>query len=82
MKGSANIFTYKMSSKLIEVLKRPVVGLYGWVHPKMPEDLSFSKRGEVWFYSTAHERESCFRLTDSEHNALFTAFPSLNDLIG
>jgi hypothetical protein len=44
---------------------RATEGLYSWMYPEMPEDLSFFSKGKCWMKSIAHEK-SCWIYTTND----------------
>lgn len=55
---TAYVYHYHTSPKAGEIIKEVSNSLYGWVHPDLPEDLSFYKSGKPWLINTAHEKQS------------------------
>ena len=52
----ARVCTYRLNARTIEIIKR-APGLYFWKYPEVPEDIAFyTKGGEVWLGSVAHEK--------------------------
>jgi hypothetical protein len=47
------------------------------VQPKLPEDISFWRKGSFWFFSTTHEHYAGFELPEPELKELRTRFPAL-----
>jgi hypothetical protein len=57
-KGLGVVRKYRITPASIKVLAE-APGLYSWMHPKRPEDLSFYlPDNNIWLWSTAHEDES------------------------
>ena len=44
--------------------------LSDWIWPKLPEDPTFLWHGEPWFYSTTHEKQGRFQITDDTEHLL------------
>jgi len=56
LSGTAEVCTYKLTQETVQIIKR-AKRLYQWEAPGLPEDIAFyTKDGEVWFGSVAHER--------------------------
>ncbi|MBZ9626413.1 stage III sporulation protein AH [Clostridium sp. FP2] len=52
------IYYYNTDNKAREIIKTVTSSLHSWVHPDLPEDLSFIKNGKPWLINTSHEFES------------------------
>ncbi len=63
---TAVVHYYTLNNESKEILKKHAEGLYSWVQPDLPEDLSFLKQdGTSWLINTAHES---FSHVDSNNN--------------
>lgn len=61
---TAAVYYYLLNDESKEILQKHAAGLYSWVQPDLPEDLSFIKsNGKAWLSNTAHERV-CYIETD------------------
>lgn len=58
-----------MNKKAREILKSVTNSLHSWVHPDLPEDLSFIKDVKPWLINTSHEFESRI-ITDTNNSNL------------
>jgi hypothetical protein len=79
---TAEIFKYAATSEALILLRDSVEGLWDWIEPNCPEDLSFLRAndGSPWFASIAHEREAFFKLSQVEKSAVESIFGS-NSLV-
>ncbi|MBU3144945.1 hypothetical protein [Clostridium sp. CF012] len=50
----------------MEIIKKVSNSLHDWVHPDLPEDLSFIKHNKDWLTNTSHEQESYILTDDKE----------------
>jgi hypothetical protein len=55
---TAYVYHYNTSPKAGEIIKEVSNSLYAWIHPDLPEDLSFYKNGKPWLVNTAHDKQS------------------------
>lgn len=79
---SAYVYKFKIETHFIEIIKRYSNGLYDWISPDLPEDLSFLRfDGNPWLINTVHEGDSYLNLTDEEYSKLLEMFPSLRSLL-
>jgi hypothetical protein len=71
MKENGRVLTYKYDEEVYEILLNLPVGLYDWIAPDAPEDLSLIRHtGIPYFVSITHERDSYFDLTQDEYMEL------------
>ena len=59
----ATVYYYNTDEHAMETIKKVSNSLQDWVHPDLPEDLSFIKHNKNWLTNTSHEHES-YILTD------------------
>ena len=51
------VYLYECNNHTGKIIRNKVTGLYDWLLPELPEDLSFiDENDEVWFTSISHER--------------------------
>ena len=75
---TAEILSYRNSEAARGALIELANGLYDWVHPDLPEDLSFLRPdGSAWLTTIAHERDSFLSLDASEFATLVQRAPGL-----
>lgn len=55
---------YRLSEE-VKAYIRSAEGLLSWMYPDRPEDISFFKTGECWFFTTTHEK--FFDVVDNEN---------------
>ena len=60
------VYYYNTDDHAKEVLKEVSNSLHDWIHPKLPEDLSFIKNSKPWLINTSHEKESYILTNDEE----------------
>ena len=73
---TAEILSYRNSEAVRRALIELANGLYDWVHPDLPEDLSFLRPdGSAWLTTIAHERDSYLSLEASEYAKLVERVP-------
>ncbi len=64
---TASVYRYAVHPTLIRLLEQAVTGLYDWIQPDRPEDLSFCRPdGKPFLASIAHERDGYLDLTSEE----------------
>lgn len=77
-RGLATLRRYRCDRSARDVLVEAVVGLYGWVQSRRPEDLAFyDANGRCWFESTTHESEAFIHDDLVDVAALKRAAPQL-----
>ena len=80
--GKAMVIWYKLVPESRAVLVEVTDGLYGWLHPNLPEDLCLIRPGgDPWLVSIAHEKDSYFELSDEEYDDLVKTIPSIKDCL-
>jgi len=58
-----------------EIFKEETEGLFDWIEPNMPEDLSFLRPdGTEFFISISHEKDCYFKITEEEKGKLEKSF--------
>jgi hypothetical protein len=67
--NTAFVFFYKSRIEAKDILLNISDSLFEWVHPKLPEDLSFINNGSVWLSTCSHENYSVI-ISDDEQNTL------------
>jgi hypothetical protein len=74
----ATVRRYQLSTRLVNVLVESANGVFDWVHPGLPEDLSLLRSdGTTCLGTVAHEQLAWFDLTDTERERLLAAVPEL-----
>ena len=63
---TASVYYYRTDNEAREIIKGASNSLYSWVHPNLPEDLSFIKNGTPWLINNSHEHESYIETDDKE----------------
>jgi hypothetical protein len=59
--------------------KKRSPGLYSWISPTLPEDLTFySSDGEIWFRSISHEEEAFFESSNILIKYIIEKIPDLS----
>ncbi len=82
LEGTATILTYDNTPAVLEALLTSSDHLYGWVHPSLPEDLSFLRLdGSPLLTTVAHERDGYLDLTTDEYRALGQYVPDLQCVV-
>lgn len=66
--ATAFVYEYRATDEAKSVIKQLSDSLYQWIMPKLPEDLSFYKNGEVVIAVSSHE-EFATLFPDHTHNA-------------
>lgn len=75
----AALYEYAVSPALCAKLISLRPGLFEWLHPDAPEDLSFCREdGSPILVTTSHERDAYMFLTDDEKRRLDIGFPALS----
>ena len=78
----ARVLRYALGEHSADVLKQQADGLYGWLHPELPEDLAFLReRQEPWLISVARERRAWLAGSRAGRDALVAAVPGLAALL-
>lgn len=62
----ATVYYYNTDEHAIEIVRKVSNSLHDWVHPDLPEDLSFIKHNKDWLTNTLHEHESYILTDDSK----------------
>ena len=62
----ADVYYFKCTEELIEILTSSVEGLYSWIQPNTLEDLCFFKNQKEWLVTVSHERMG--RINTSEES--------------
>ena len=76
-KGLGIVRKYQITPASIQVLA-DASGLYSWMHPKRPEDLSFYlPDNNTWLWSTAHEGEAFIEDAKLTFEKIHQAVPGL-----
>ena len=51
------VYLYECNDHTRKIIRNKATGLYDWLLPELPEDLSFiDENGEAWFTTITHER--------------------------
>jgi len=80
--GRATMTEYRCSTRLFDALISVTDRLYGWLYPRLPEDLGFLRSdGSVWLATIAHEAQGFMSLTPAEHDDLARRLPELVRLL-
>jgi hypothetical protein len=74
----AQVYYYNTDKKARELIKTVTNSLHSWVHPDLPEDLSFIKNGKPWLINTSHEFQSYIITEDKEEIYKITQIEGLN----
>ena len=68
---SARLYIFDVTPESIDALCEAVAGLFGWLGPEEPEDLSFYRRdGGVLLESIGHEADARVYLSQDEWESL------------
>ena len=59
-----NVYYYKICNETKEILLKHTNSLYEWIHPNLPEDLTFYINNKSLLVSTAHEMSGCIYVYD------------------
>ena len=78
--GAAKLRRYRLVNDSATIL-RAAAGLYAWVQPALPEDLSLWAGDEPWLVTISLERDAYMRLTDVVRDGLLKFIPSLLDAL-
>lgn len=62
----STVYYYNTDEHAMETIKKVSNSLHDWVHPDLPEDLSFIKYNKDWLINSCHERESYILTDDCE----------------
>ncbi|WP_249897058.1 hypothetical protein [Paenibacillus sp. PK3_47] len=54
----ADVHFFRCSPEVADILLEYTDRLYGWVQPRLPDDLCFLREGKPWLINTAHEHSS------------------------
>ncbi|NMH68184.1 hypothetical protein HF072_05265 [Bacillus sp. RO3] len=60
-----------------KLLQQLANGLYDWVAPRLPEDLTFIKNNFTWFSSTTHEECGGFSIRSDYYRRFIHTIPGL-----
>jgi hypothetical protein len=78
LRGSATVQRYEMNEYTRAVLVSKIDGLYDWLEPDYPEDLSFYRSGaEPWLVTISHERDAYLNLSLEESKQVRKVIPQL-----
>ena len=62
-----NIHTYILNNNTKKIIKDSIAnGIYDWLLPNLPEDLSFYKGNKIWYNSISHAKISCVMNCENE----------------
>jgi hypothetical protein len=76
------IYKYYLNKETAEILKNATHGLYSWIQPNLPEDLSLLRPdGSPWLVSITHERDGYLELSTDEKEQLFEALPEIASIL-
>lgn len=73
----ATVYLMKANEQTCKLLQLHATGLYDWVAPKLPEDLTFIKNSFTWFSSTTHEKIGGFSIRSDYYRKLIHTVPGL-----
>lgn len=80
--GTALVYHYRTSPRLLHTLTGAVSALYDWVHPDRPEDPCFiTDDGTAMLVSISHERDAYLELTPHNLMQLHTVAPRVARLV-
>lgn len=74
----AKVYYYNTDINARIIIKTVTNSLHSWVHPDLPEDLSFIKNGTPWLINTSHEFESYINTENKEEIDKITQIKGLN----
>jgi hypothetical protein len=75
---TATVYRYSADGALVHLLEESARGLYDWVQPERPEDLTFFRpNGNAFLVTIAHERDGYLDLTPAEFDELAIQAPGL-----
>jgi hypothetical protein len=77
LRGTATIRRYSVNDLTIATLSTAVEGLFDWLEPDYPEDLSFYREAEPWLVTISHERDAYLTLSYEEAEQLRKQIPQL-----
>ncbi len=52
----AEVYEVRCAQQLVELLTSATKGLYGWLQPRLLEDLCFMRDGQEWLVTVSHEQ--------------------------
>jgi hypothetical protein len=79
---TVSLLTYGLEPAVAEIMCAQTRQVLDWVQPALPEDPHLLRvDGTVWFWSTTHEVQAWFYLTDTEWNDLQQHFALLANSI-
>lgn len=71
-------YKFQLETNSIRLLTTCSSGMYDWISPNLPEDLSFfDLQGEPWMTTIAHERDAFFTLAPDGLNDILKAVSGL-----
>lgn len=62
----ALVYYFRTDEQAKRILKEVSNSLHSWVHPDLPEDLSFRKGEDLWLVNTSHEASSSLITNDKD----------------
>ena len=62
----STVYYYSTDEHAMRIIKKVSNSLHDWIHPDLPEDLSFIKHNKDWLTNTSHEQESYIFSDDKE----------------
>lgn len=65
-----DVYYYKTTDSAKKTLKKYSNSLHTWIHPDLPEDLCFVKRGKPWLINVSHEELSSVNANEEEIDAM------------
>ena len=78
----ATIYKFYLNGETAEILKNATDGLYRWIRPWLPEDLSLLRPdGTPWLVSIAHEEDGYLELGADEEHRLCEALPEIASIL-
>jgi hypothetical protein len=78
LRHKARVCHYRVTDESVSILAE-VPGLYAWLAPRMPEDLTFyAADGSCWLLSIAHEKDAAIMSESVPIEELRAAIPGLS----
>ena len=75
---TATVYAFRLAAPVFELLTSYASGLYEWLQPKLPEDLSFLCFDQrPWLTTISHERDSYLTMSEMELKSILDAVPQL-----
>lgn len=65
---TADVHYFEANNHAKSTLQKMAKSLFEWEMPRLPEDLSFFKDGEVWMATSSHEKQ-CFIYPKNENES-------------